>query len=87
MATIAVIDSLFFIVVLYLVCNRDISSSRPCIIAKKCIGEAHQEHAGKKIIIENLDELKKHGVTIIFLEHVMSDTQKELLDIYLIPET
>ncbi|MBL7480160.1 membrane-targeted effector domain-containing toxin [Legionella bononiensis] len=50
-----------------------------------CIGEIHKSLASKKFLIDNMAELKKQGVTTLFLEHLFSDTQTSLLNEYLDP--
>ncbi|KTD50805.1 membrane-targeted effector domain-containing toxin [Legionella quateirensis] len=50
-----------------------------------CIGEVHKSLASKKFLIDNMAELKKQGVTTLFLEHLFSDTQTSLLNEYLDP--
>ena len=48
------------------------------------IGESdHGESSPKKLLIDNMPQLKKSGVTTLFLEHILSDTQQEMLDAYL----
>jgi len=47
------------------------------------IGESsHSDFSGKKILIDNMENFKKEGVTHIFLEHIFDDTQGEVLANY-----
>lgn len=47
------------------------------------IGELHKDKSSKKLLIDNMAQLKELGVDAIYLEHVFYDTQKELFDAYL----
>jgi hypothetical protein len=46
------------------------------------IGELHEHKSSKKLLIDNMSQLKEKGIGVIYLEHVFYDTQKELLDFY-----
>lgn len=51
-----------------------------------CIGELHDHKSTKRIIIENVDELKKKGYGVVFLEGLVYDSPTQLLlDEYLAP--
>jgi hypothetical protein len=47
-----------------------------------CIGEVHEHKSPKKLLIDNMEQLKAHGVDFLFLEHVYDDTHRELLEEY-----
>lgn len=47
------------------------------------VGESHSDTSPKDFLIRNMEELKKNGVSTIFLEHVFIDTMQEELDNYL----
>lgn len=47
-----------------------------------CIGESHYDAFPKRFIIENLPELRKMGVTTIFIEHIAYDVWQSHLDAY-----
>lgn len=47
-----------------------------------CIGESHAERNSKKFIVDNLEGLKKMGVTTLFMEGLGYDTMQPLLDTY-----
>lgn len=46
------------------------------------VGEAHSDKASKKLLIDNMPQLKARGVEVIYLEHVFCDTQKEMIEAY-----
>ena len=46
------------------------------------MGETHSDMSPKKILMENMDKLKELGVKRIYLEHLMKDTQSEMLTYY-----
>lgn len=47
------------------------------------IGESHADTTPKEFIINNMDILKKNGVTTIYLEHLFYDTMQKEIDDYL----
>lgn len=47
------------------------------------LGEQHEDFSPKKLLIDNMEALKESGVTTIFLEHLLEDTQRDLLKKYL----
>lgn len=47
-----------------------------------CIGEMHHDRSPKKLIIDNLEELKKQGLTTLYLEHLFYDSMQSRLDQY-----
>lgn len=44
------------------------------------LGEAHAHQSGKKLLIDNMAELAKSDVKVIYLEHVQTDMHQSLLD-------
>lgn len=46
------------------------------------IGEIHTHSSGKKILIDNMQMLKKSGVSHLFMEHILDDTQSDILEKY-----
>ena len=46
------------------------------------VGELHGDKSSKKLLIDNMPQLKEKGIGAIYLEHVFYDTQKELFDAY-----
>lgn len=49
------------------------------------MGERHNEQYSKSILIKNMPLLKKMGLSVLFLEHLLSDTQTELLSLEKMP--
>lgn len=47
-----------------------------------CIGEIHSESSPKKFLIDHMKELKKEGVTTLFMEHLFYDSMQGTLDEY-----
>lgn len=47
-----------------------------------CVGEHHRARNPKKFIIDNLSDLKRMGVTTLFMEHLCYDAMQPLLDAY-----
>ncbi len=45
-----------------------------------CIGEVHNDKFSKKILIDNMAELKEKGVNTIYLEHLFGEEHQKLLD-------
>ena len=46
------------------------------------IGEAHNDHMPKTVLIDNMKLLKQNGVDILFMEHLFYDTIQKDLDAY-----
>ena len=44
------------------------------------LGEAHAHQSGKKLLIDNMAELAKSDVKVIYLEHLQTDMHQSLLD-------
>ena len=52
---------------------------RPGVI----LGEAHSCSASKRLLVKHMDELKRQGVSTLFLEHLCADSHGSALDDYL----
>lgn len=46
------------------------------------LGEAHAHQSGKKLLIDNMAELAKNDVKVLYLEHLQTDMHQRLLNDY-----
>ncbi len=46
------------------------------------VGETHEQHYPKKVLIDNMKKFKDNGVEVIFLEHFFSNTQLDSFEYY-----
>ena len=46
------------------------------------IGESHVQRGARQFLISNMGQLKKQGVSVIYLEHFMTDFQQAELDLF-----
>ena len=62
--------------------NENFLSLLACCNEGIILGESHSDKFPKKLLIDNMAEIKKSGVEAIFLEHVLHDTQRVMLKDY-----
>jgi len=57
---------------------KEILDFHPALI----VGETHDEQCSRQFMLDHLAELKKQGVTTLFLEHLITETMQPYLDDY-----